>query len=182
MWKKDKMDVKGPADSPENGSPEPAPTPANGGPEGDQDVIAFVGKGVEFKGTITYNGTVRIDGFLDGEIHTEGILLVGEEAVITAKVSAGTVVSKGKITGDIMAKEKVKLLAPAVLNGSVKTPVLSMEEGVLFNGSCEMARADVHELPRDPVIRPVTPGAGGMKRVAGGQGPAGAVRDPRFDG
>jgi cytoskeletal protein CcmA (bactofilin family) len=121
--------------------------PANG--QGEADVIAFVGKGVEFKGVITYDGTVRIDGQLDGEIHTEGILVVGEEAVITAKVSAGTIVCKGRITGDIVAAEKVKLLAPAVLNGSVKTPMLSMEEGVLFNGSSEMARADVRELPRD---------------------------------
>jgi cytoskeletal protein CcmA (bactofilin family) len=120
------------------------------------DVIAFVGKGVEFKGVITYDGTVRIDGLLDGEIHTEGILLIGEDAVITAKVSAGTIISKGKITGDLMAREKVKLLSPAVFNGSVKTPMLSIEEGVLFNGSCEMARAaEVHELSREPVMRSV---------------------------
>lgn len=41
-------------------------------------IIAFVGKGVEFNGTITYSGTVRIDGYLNGEIHTDGILLVGK--------------------------------------------------------------------------------------------------------
>jgi cytoskeletal protein CcmA (bactofilin family) len=131
------------------------------------EVIAFVGKGVEFKGVITYDGTVRIDGLLDGEIHTEGILLVGEDAVITAKVSAGTIISKGKMTGDIFAREKVKLLAPAILNGSVKTPVLSMEEGVLFNGSCEMARAEVHELSREPVMRTVGSPVGAIKRVTG---------------
>ena len=43
--------------------------------EGAGDISAFVGKGVEFKGTITYSGTVRIDGYLDGEIHTDGVLL-----------------------------------------------------------------------------------------------------------
>ena len=48
-------------------------------PDRGDEVIAFVGKGVEFKGVITYDGTVRIDGMLDGEIHTEGILLVGED-------------------------------------------------------------------------------------------------------
>jgi cytoskeletal protein CcmA (bactofilin family) len=117
--------------------------------QSEEDVIAFVGKGVEFKGVITYDGTVRIDGQLDGEIHTEGTLVVGEEAVITAKVSAGTIVCKGRITGDIVAKEKVRLLAPAVLSGSVKTPMLSMEEGVIFNGSSEMARAEVRELSRE---------------------------------
>lgn len=151
MWKK--------TDSKPNGSSEEekdmANPETNNGAETDNNVIAFVGKGVEFKGVITYDGTVRIDGQLDGEIHTEGTLLVGEEAVITAKISAGTIVSKGKITGDIVAKEKIRLLSPAVLNGSATTPMLSMEEGVLFNGSCEMARADVHALPRDTVIRAV---------------------------
>ncbi|NOU10049.1 MAG: polymer-forming cytoskeletal protein [Nitrospira sp.] len=106
-----------------------------------QDVSAFVGKGVMFKGTITYNGTVRIDGTLEGEIHTDGILLVGEEAVITAKVTAGTIVCKGKITGDIYARDKMKLRAPAIINGGVTTPMLSMEEGVLFNGTLEMEEA-----------------------------------------
>lgn len=121
------------------------------------EVIAFVGKGVEFKGAITYNGTVRIDGNLDGEIHTEGVLLVGEDAVITAKVSAGMLISRGKITGDIVATGKVKLLAPAVLNGSVKAPLLSIEEGVLFNGSLEMAKAEQLEEGRTAGGGSVTP-------------------------
>jgi cytoskeletal protein CcmA (bactofilin family) len=122
--------------------------------EGAGDVSAFVGKGVEFKGTISYSGTVRIDGYLDGEIHTDGVLLIGEDAVIQAKITAGTIVCKGKITGDVVAKERVKLRAPAVMNGSVKAPVLSMEDGVLFNGALEMAHG-VRELPRDASLHPV---------------------------
>ena len=120
--------------------------------EGSGDISAFVGKGVEFKGTITYSGTVRIDGYLDGEIHTDGVLLIGEEAVIQAKVTAGTIVCKGKITGDVVAKECVKLRAPAVMNGSVKTPVLSMEDGVLFNGALEMAHSVRNSLVRSLCI------------------------------
>ena len=65
---------------------------------------------------------------------------VGDEAVIQAKVTAGTIVCKGKITGDIAAKERVKLRAPAVFNGSMKTPMLSIEDGVLFNGGLEMTQ------------------------------------------
>ena len=56
--------------------------------EGNEEINAFVGKGVSFKGVISYNGTVRIDGNLDGEIHTEGVLLVGEDAVLNAGVKA----------------------------------------------------------------------------------------------
>ena len=135
--------------------------------EGAGDINAFVGKGVEFKGTISYSGTIKIDGYLDGEIHTDGVLLVGEEAIIQAKITAGTIVSKGKITGDVVAKECIKLRAPAVMNGSVKAPVLSMEDGVLFNGALEMAHG-VRELPRDVSLHPVgmimPPG---MKRANG---------------
>ena len=122
--------------------------------DGAGDISAFVGKGVEFKGIISYSGTVRIDGYLDGEIHTDGMLLIGEEAIIQAKITAGTIVSKGKITGEVIAKECIKLRAPAVLNGSVKTPVLSMEDGVLFNGALEMAHG-VREVPRDASLHPV---------------------------
>ena len=121
------------------------------------EVIAFVGKGVEFKGVITYNGTVRIDGRLDGEIHTAGVLMVGQEAVITAKVTAGTVISRGHITGDVIAAGRVRLLAPAILNGSVKTPLLSIEEGVLFNGSLEMAKAEAPQEVRSPAVGSVHP-------------------------
>ena len=102
------------------------------------DVSAFVGEGVEFKGVINYQGTVRIDGKLEGEIHTTGVLIVGQGAVIEAKIEAGTIICKGKIVGDIVAREKIQLVSPAMLNGSVKTPSLSMEENVLFNGTCEM--------------------------------------------
>jgi cytoskeletal protein CcmA (bactofilin family) len=122
-----------------------------------EEVIAFVGKGVEFKGVITYNGTVRIDGRLDGEIHTDGVLMVGQEAVITAKVTAGTVISRGHITGDIVAAGRVKLLSPAVLNGSVKAPLLSIEEGVLFNGSLEMAKTEHAQEGRGAAGGSVTP-------------------------
>jgi cytoskeletal protein CcmA (bactofilin family) len=121
------------------------------------EVIAFVGKGVEFKGVITYNGTVRIDGRLDGEIHTAGVLMVGQEAVITAKVTAGTVISRGHITGDIVSVGRVRLLAPAVVNGSVKTPLLSIEEGVLFNGTLEMAKAEAAQDSRSAAVGSVTP-------------------------
>jgi cytoskeletal protein CcmA (bactofilin family) len=162
MWKQDKQEGKRPDEMELEGGESSAQLTR---PETGEDVSAFVGKGVEFKGTITYSGTVRIDGCLDGEIHTEGVLLVGEEAVITAKVTAGTIVCKGKITGDIWAKEKIKLRAPAVLSGGVKTPMLSIEEGVLFNGTLEMAQG-IREVQRETLPTVGIPaGQPGIRRV-----------------
>lgn len=161
MWKKEKGESRG--NTWEGGSAEDGQESVSTDGETGQGVNAFVGKGVEFKGVISYNGTVRIDGRMEGEIHTEGTLLVGEEAVLSAIVNAGTVVCKGRITGDIQAKEKVKLRAPAVLNGSVTTPLLSMEEGVLFNGNCDMSRQGGREQV-EKGLHPVGSSGGALKR------------------
>ena len=142
----------------DNNRAEDGSTDPSFGNDKDQ-LIAFVGRGVTVKGVINYKGTVKIDGCFEGEINTEGVLLVGPEAVLKAQVNAGSVVSHGKITGDIIAAEKVRLMAPAVLNGSVKAPVLSIEEGVLFTGQLEMAEK-VQQPERmtsaeDPTITPI---------------------------
>jgi cytoskeletal protein CcmA (bactofilin family) len=108
--------------------------------EESDDIIAFVGEEVTFKGTIKYQGTVRVDGRLEGEIYTDGNLIIGQKAVITAKVEAGTVTCQGRITGEVLAKNRVKLLSPAVFDGTITTPLLSIDEGVMFNGSCNMSQ------------------------------------------
>jgi cytoskeletal protein CcmA (bactofilin family) len=102
------------------------------------EIIAFLGKGTKFKGVVTYDGTVRIDGHIEGEVVSTGTLIVGETAVIDAEVSVGSLVCGGRITGNITATEKVQLLNPAMVTGSIKTPVLMIEAGVRFNGQCEM--------------------------------------------
>ena len=121
------------------------------------DEVAFIGNDVEFKGIITYSGTIRIDGSLEGEIHTDGGLLVGPKAVLKAKVTAGTIVCHGSVTGDIQAKNQIVLRAPAVVQGSLTTPVLSIEEGVVFNGTLEMKPQAKVE-----VLREAGPSVGNM--------------------
>ncbi|HXF94236.1 MAG TPA: polymer-forming cytoskeletal protein [Nitrospiraceae bacterium] len=104
----------------------------------DDENFTFLGKGVDFKGVVNFDGTVRIDGRLEGEIHTTGTLIVGEHAVIKGIVSAGVLVTSGKINGTVTAAEKVQILKPGILIGDVRTPVVSMEEGSHFHGMCDM--------------------------------------------
>ena len=114
-----------------------SPVLSNNHEESD-DIIAFVGEEVTFKGTIRYQGTVRVDGRLEGEIYTDGNLIIGQKAVIMAKIEAGMVTCQGRITGEILANNRVKLLSPAIFDCTITTPLLSMDEGVMFNGSCNM--------------------------------------------
>ncbi len=106
----------------------------------DDDIAAFLGKGTSFKGVITYNGSIRIDGKVEGEIISQGALIVGESAVIEADISVGTIVCAGKISGNVQASGKVHLQSTASLSGSINTPDLIIDQGVAFNGQCEMKK------------------------------------------
>jgi len=100
--------------------------------------ITLLGKGVDFKGIVSFNGTVRVDGHVEGEIHTTGTLIVGEHAVIEGIVSVGILMNSGKINGTITASEKIHILNPGVLVGDIRTPVIAIEEGSRFHGMCDM--------------------------------------------
>jgi len=110
--------------------------------------FTFLGKGVDFKGVVNFDGTVRIDGRLEGEIHTTGTLIVGEHAVIKGIVSAGILMTSGKINGTVTATEKIQMMKPGVLIGDIRTPAISIEDGAHFHGMCDMgAHKWVEEHP-----------------------------------
>jgi cytoskeletal protein CcmA (bactofilin family) len=99
--------------------------------------FTFLARGFEFNGTLTFEGTVRIDGTVRGEIRSNGIIDLGEHAVIEGDVSAGTVTAGGKIIGNVKATERVHLLSTAMLRGDVTAPLVQMDEGVSFHGTCQ---------------------------------------------
>ncbi len=105
------------------------------------DVKAFLGEGTEFKGVLSFEGTVRIDGSLEGEILGEDLLIVGEPAVVKAEIDVGTAVVSGNVIGNIRARHRVELLAPSSVTGTIRTPALVVAAGATFNGSCEMGPA-----------------------------------------
>ena len=102
------------------------------------DIVAFVGHEVEFSGVLTYKGNVRIDGTFDGEIETDDTLFIGEQANVKAQIRAGSVIASGRIKGDITAAQRVELKSPAIIDASISTPKLSMDNGVIFNGRIAM--------------------------------------------
>ncbi len=93
---------------------------------------------VEIKGTLKFSGELTFEGKLEGEVQTEGVLNVGETAVINGNINAQTVVLRGKVNGNIVAKEKIDLKAKAELFGDIRAAKLVIEEGVTFVGKTEV--------------------------------------------
>ena len=117
-----------------------------------QEFYTFLGKGVDFKGKAQFEGTVRVDGNFEGEITIDDTLIIGETALIKGTITGGTIVSSGRIEGVITANKKIQLLKPAVLIGDVHTPTFAMEEGVYFQGECDMGAAPNLDMDLDERI------------------------------
>jgi cytoskeletal protein CcmA (bactofilin family) len=102
------------------------------------ELNALLGKGSEFEGKLTFEGQVRIDGKFTGQIQTKDVLVIGEGARVSAEILAGTVIINGVVEGNVKATQSVELHQPARLKGNVETPSLSIDKGVIFDGSCKM--------------------------------------------
>jgi cytoskeletal protein CcmA (bactofilin family) len=99
---------------------------------------ALLGHGAEVNGKLHFEGTVRIDGTFKGEISTHDLLIIGEGAKIAANISCGSVVVNGEVTGNITASDSVQLHRPARVKGDIATPSLTIDKGVVFDGSSKM--------------------------------------------
>jgi len=103
-------------------------------------VNAVIDKGAQFEGKLTFEGTVRIAGKFKGEIFTNDVLVISEGAEVSAQIDAAVVIISGTVVGHIFAREKVVAHPPAVIKGTVTTPSLRIDEGVVFEGSTSMPR------------------------------------------
>ena len=118
------------------------------------DLNALLGRGSEFEGKLTFEGTVRIDGKFNGTIVTNDVLVVGEGAKVSAEISCGTVIVHGEIIGNVKAKTSVELHQPAKMKGNIETPSLMIEKGVTFEGQCKMDGVERGAVTSKPASAP----------------------------
>ncbi len=117
-----------------------------GHPDEGAQVSTSLGKGSQISGTLTFEGAVRINGQVDGDISAQESVVIGESAVVKAQVTADSIIITGKVTGDITARRRVEIQAPGKLYGDITTPSLVIHDGAVFEGRCSMgATTDAQE-------------------------------------
>jgi cytoskeletal protein CcmA (bactofilin family) len=110
---------------------------------------AFLGKGSRVTGKLVFEGTVRLEGHVEGEITAQDTLIVGESAVVNAQITGTSVVVHGRVTGDVTARKRLEVRAPGKLYGNINTPSLVIHEGVIFEGQCSMGGTDTQRAEKD---------------------------------
>ncbi len=98
-------------------------------------IAALVETGCSFEGRMSFSGAAKISGQFVGEIFTRDELIISETGNVKAEIEAGIVLLKGTLEGNIVAHKKVTMIPPAKFRGTVTTPSLKIEEGVVFEGA-----------------------------------------------
>jgi cytoskeletal protein CcmA (bactofilin family) len=126
---------------------------------------AYLDKGSKINGKISFEGPARIDGEVDGEISAKDSIAIGESAVVTAQIKAASVMVAGKVSGDIVATQRIEIRPSAKVIGNLTAPVLVVHEGALFEGHCSMQPEGVREDRKVTVF----PKEERLAQAAGGQ-------------
>lgn len=103
-----------------------------------EEITAFLGSGATYQGRLEFQGAVRIDGNFQGEVESEGTLVIGKEAHIRAQVRVGFLVLSGHMEGDVVAKNRVTMHKTANFHGDIFTPSLVVEDGAILEGRISM--------------------------------------------
>lgn len=103
-------------------------------------IKAFLGKDTEFEGKLSFTGAVRIDGRFKGEILTEGTLIVGETAIVQSDIRASHIIISGEVRGNIVGDNRIEIHTPGKVFGNIQAPLVTIDEGVVFEGKCLMQK------------------------------------------
>jgi cytoskeletal protein CcmA (bactofilin family) len=109
------------------------------------DGRAYLDKGCKISGKLFFEGPVKIDGQVDGQIDANDSVFIGDSAVVTAQIKAASVAVAGKVSGDIIATKRVEIRPSAKVLGNLTTPVLVVHEGAVFEGHCAMQAEHTRE-------------------------------------
>ncbi len=115
--------------------------------EGRPEIATTLGPDTTFKGTLTFEKPLKIDGTFEGELHTNGYLIVGKSGKVEADLNVGESRIEGKVSGNVNAESRVELAPTAVLHGDIKASRLAIEEGATFVGHCDVNPARKTEKP-----------------------------------
>jgi len=113
----------------------------------ENQIRAYMGDDTVFNGSLSFEGTVRIDGKFEGQVNTDDTLIIGETGHLRAEIFAGTVICLGRVEGTIIASKKVEIHSNSRVVGNIKSPALYIELGGILDGSCDMTGKENKIIP-----------------------------------
>lgn len=117
-------------------------------PMGGKEYTTVIGPDAMFKGDLSFDSGVRVDGKFEGKLSTKGKLHVGKGAEIKAEVCVGNVTVEGHVKGNIAAVEKCEVASTAHIIGDIRAPRLTVAEGATLVGNMNITPDVAKEMPK----------------------------------
>ena len=111
----------------------------------DEIIETSIGSSVSMQGVLKAEGNIRIDGLFEGQIETAGNVIVGRTGQVAANIIARNVLVAGRVKGDIIAHERLEIIASGKVLGGIEAVTLYIEEGGKHHGETRMASEDEAE-------------------------------------
>lgn len=105
------------------------------------EISAIIEEGCRFEGNLSFTGVARIAGIVNGSIFSNDTVIVSEGAVVNADINADVILISGTVKGNVKASSRVEIIRPARFEGTITSPSLIVEEGVIFHGTTKMRDA-----------------------------------------
>lgn|GEM_PF-420217 len=126
----------------------------------DTGAVTILTSGCHFSGKLYCRGASRVGGRIEGQVVSEGLLIIEEEAIITAEIKAEEVIIQGRVEGKLQATGRVELASTSFFTGDISTPVLVVREGAQFNGHSAMIKREAPVSGNGKQLRPLTSNGG----------------------
>ena len=102
---------------------------------------SVLGSNSNFKGELKVDGTLRVDGTVDGQLEADHVILT-ESAMVKGAIKAKKIIIGGKIDGNVRAQELVEIKSKGKVLGDIFAPKLAIIEGGEVNGKIEMKKEE----------------------------------------
>lgn len=128
------------------------------------DFPTILGPDAVFKGELSFDKGMRVQGRIEGKISTAGRLHVAKEAKVEADVDAGAIVVEGSVKGNLNATDRIELKNSARYEGDLACSKLTVDEGAVFSGHVnvgpEAVKGGARPAPAASAPRPTPPTPG----------------------
>jgi cytoskeletal protein CcmA (bactofilin family) len=104
----------------------------------ENEMSALIEEGCKFEGNLSFQGMARIAGVVNGSIFSNDTVIISEGALVNADINANIILISGSVKGNIKATSRVEIVRPARFEGTIVTPSLIIEEGVIFHGTTKI--------------------------------------------
>ena len=105
---------------------------------GSHRINSILGPGTVFEGNFTTKDTTRVEGCVNGDITSEGTLILGEKGKVCGNIIAKNVIVGGAVDGNITVDGKIEITAAGSIKGDISTSSLIIDENAVFQGNCIM--------------------------------------------